>query len=63
MYPYLSLPSESMSYYPIQIDTATTLTPEKGSWENINEEVRYHGYGALSSNPLTQTFRPRLLTC
>jgi hypothetical protein len=65
MYPYVTLPLENMSCYPIQTDVVTTPTSEKGSWENINGEVRHLDCGALSSNPLTQTFRhiPRLLIC
>jgi hypothetical protein len=43
MYPYLSLPLENMSYYPIQIDVVATPTSEKGYWANINGEVRYLG--------------------
>jgi hypothetical protein len=62
MYPYLTfpLPVESMPCYPIQNDVATTPTSEKRSWENVNGGVCYLGCGpsALSSNPLTQTFRP-----
>jgi len=38
MYPYLSLPLESMSCYPIQIDVVTAPTSEKGYWANINPE-------------------------
>jgi hypothetical protein len=57
MHPYLSPPLESMSCYPIQIGVVTTPTSEKGSWANINGEVRFlPGCGMLSSNPLTQTF-------
>jgi hypothetical protein len=39
---------------PIQNDVVTTPTSEKSSWTNINRGVRYLGWGALSSNPLTQ---------